>query len=403
MNAEIVTIGTELLLGDIVDTNAAYIARSVRNIGLDLYQQTTVGDNEARVAAAIRTALERADVVITTGGSGPTVDDITRQAVAAATDRELEFRADLFDQIAARFQRWGARMSPNNRQQAFVPARAIALENPVGTAPCFIVESKSGCVICLPGVPREMTYMMEHAVLPYLQERMGAPAVILTQVLRTAGIGESQVDSMIQDLERLSNPTVGLAAHAGQTDIRIAAKATTIAEAKALMQPIADDILARLGVHVYGEGDQTVEEVLLGQLSSRGMTMALAEAGIGGAAGERLVATPGAERTVLKALSRDTVDELEVELGITPDDSRSLGERVAAVAERLRVVTQASTSIVTTLHTNPKSHLQITAATNTDTTQRLIERGYGGPPEYAVRWAATVVFDVLRRSVVQNQ
>ncbi len=199
MNAEIISIGTELLLGEIVDTNSAHIARRLRDIGLNLYFTTTVGDNRQRIASAISTALDRADVIITTGGLGPTVDDMTRQAVADATGRELVFRQDLLDQIAERFNRFGSRMSENNRQQAYIPAGAIPIENPVGTAPCFIVESERGVVISLPGVPREMKHLLETAVIPYLRDRLGLTEVIKARVLRTAGIGESHIDEAIAD------------------------------------------------------------------------------------------------------------------------------------------------------------------------------------------------------------
>ncbi|MBN1318258.1 MAG: CinA family nicotinamide mononucleotide deamidase-related protein, partial [Anaerolineales bacterium] len=288
MKAEVISIGTELLLGEIVDTNAAYIARSLKNIGIDLFFKTTVGDNVERVRTAIYIALDRADVIITTGGLGPTVDDVTRLAVAKATDRELEFRQPLLDQISARFERWGAEMSQNNRQQAYVPAGALPLLNPVGTAPCFIVESDRGIVISLPGVPREMINILDNQVLPYLRKKMETPAVIVTRILRTAGIGESQVDSIIADLEQLSNPTVGLAAHSGQTDIRIAAKAPSAVLANSIIDPLEIEIQKRLGINIYGKGTEQVEDVLLNLLQTQSMTMALVEAGSGGLMSMRL-------------------------------------------------------------------------------------------------------------------
>lgn len=150
INAEIIAIGTEILLGEITDTNSVYMARELRAIGVNLYYMTSVGDNLQRIADAIRLAMSRADVVITCGGLGPTVDDMTRQAVADATDRELEYQEWLYDQIAARFAGFKVKMTENNRQQAYLPAAAIAIENPVGTAPCFIVEHEGKAVISLP-------------------------------------------------------------------------------------------------------------------------------------------------------------------------------------------------------------------------------------------------------------
>jgi nicotinamide-nucleotide amidase len=156
MNAEIVSIGTELLLGEIHDTNATYLAQQMKDIGLNLYYRTTVGDNEQRISDVLRLALSRAEIVITTGGLGPTVDDMTRQSVAAAVGQSLTFRPELMEQIAARFASFKTRMTENNRLQAMLPERAIPIENPVGTAPGFIVETERGMIISLPGVPHEM-------------------------------------------------------------------------------------------------------------------------------------------------------------------------------------------------------------------------------------------------------
>src|SRR5512147_2482473 len=168
--AEIITIGTEILLGEIVDTNAPYLARKLRDVGIDIFRKTSVGDNARRIAVAIQEALQRSDIVITTGGLGPTVDDPTREAVAMAMEVEVEFRPELWDQIQARFMRYGRKPTENNKRQAYVPKGAIAVENRVGTAPSFIIESGGRCIFSLPGVPREMEFLLEHAVIPYLQE-----------------------------------------------------------------------------------------------------------------------------------------------------------------------------------------------------------------------------------------
>ena len=167
-NAEIIAVGTELLLGEITDTNSVFMARKLRDIGVNVFFMSTVGDNLGRIAAAIALALDRAEIVITSGGLGPTVDDMTRQAVAQALDLPLEFHQSLYDGIAERFRGFGSEMTENNRQQAYLPKGAILIENPVGTAPAFIAESPRGAVISLPGVPREMKYLMRESVEPYL-------------------------------------------------------------------------------------------------------------------------------------------------------------------------------------------------------------------------------------------
>jgi nicotinamide-nucleotide amidase len=295
MHAEIVTTGTELLLGEIVDTNSTYIARRLREIGLNLYFKTSVGDNEERATLVLRQGLARSDVIITTGGLGPTVDDVTRQAVARATSRELVFVPGLWEQIRAHFGRWGREPTENNRRQAYMPAGATLIENPVGTAPCFIVESDDGVIISLPGVPREMEYLMEHSVIPYLRERFGLRELIKTKVLRTAGIGESTIDDLIGDLMTGSNPTVGLSAHAGQTDIRIAAKAESEAAANALIAEMEARVRTRLGNHIYGQGQQLVEEVLVEILRQHGHTLAVLETNSRGAIARRLGNVPGSK------------------------------------------------------------------------------------------------------------
>lgn len=277
MRAEIVTTGTELLLGQIDDTNATYLARQLRDLGIDIYYRTTVGDNELRIAHVLERALERADVVIVTGGLGPTVDDVTREAVARATGRSLILHPNLLTQIEAFFAQMGATMSDNNRRQAFLPEDCLPIENPVGTAPAFIVETDSGAIITLPGVPREMRYLMEQSVIPYLRKRMGKQEVLVTRVLRTVAVGESRVDAAIADLETSANPTVGLSAHPGQTDVRIVAKARTYEEAEALVAPLEARIRRRLGEAIYATGSASIEDVIADRLQSLGASLSVVE------------------------------------------------------------------------------------------------------------------------------
>jgi competence/damage-inducible protein CinA-like protein len=284
MNAEIVMIGTELLLGELVDTNANRLATALREIGLDLYYKTTVGDNETRITEVLNLALDRSDVIITSGGIGPTVDDVTRQAVANATGRKLIYSPDLEAQIAARFRSFGREMAENNKRQAYIPEGALALSNPVGTAPCFLCEDirGRGVVISLPGVPRELEYMLSKKVIPLLVERMGGAKVTKIRILRTCAVGESNVDRVIGDLMTANNPTIGLAAHAGQTDIRIAAKAGTEAEADALIGPLEAEVRQRLGVAIYGVEKETVPEVIGRLLANENLKLGVIDTLTGG-------------------------------------------------------------------------------------------------------------------------
>ena len=318
MHAEIVMIGTELLLGELVDTNANRLARALRDIGLDLYYKTTVGDNEARIVEVLNLALDRSNVVITSGGIGPTVDDMTRQAVANATGRKIVYSEALEAQIADRFRSFGRTMAENNRRQAYIPEGALPLPNPVGTAPCFLSEDVGGrgFVVSLPGVPRELEYMMAHTVIPLLVERMGGVKVTRVRTLRTCAVGESNVDRAIGDLMTAENPTVGLAAHVGQTDVRIAAKGDTEAEVASLIADMEARLRERLGVAIYGVDKETVPEVVGRLLVERDMKLGvvdtltggqvvrdLAEAGFG-----NLIATdlhPGSVADALKACGCD--------------------------------------------------------------------------------------------------
>lgn len=301
MNAELITTGTEILLGEIVDTNAAWMARRLKDLGVNLYYKTTVGDNLERIAAVMRQGLGRSDVILVSGGLGPTVDDVTRDAAALACDRELVLDQSCLEHIETIFARWGRTVQDNNRRQAYLPAGAIPIYNPVGTAPGFAVEvARNGTgpalLICLPGVPREMMHLMQNSVEPMLAERLGADRVFLsTRTLRTVGLGESLIDQRIDDLMHLSNPTVGLAAHFGQVDVRVTARAGSADNAKAMADEVADEVRRRLGFAVYGEGDQLFEAAVADLLQARGLTLALVETNTGGELAERFCGLPDSQ------------------------------------------------------------------------------------------------------------
>ena len=294
MQAEIVSVGSELLLGQIVDTNSAVIGRHLAAIGLDLYYKTTVGDNLSRLTAVLRQALARSEVVITTGGIGPTADDVTREAVAAATGRELEFSEHLMAQIEAFFRARGFKLSPSNRRQAFIPRGAIPIENPVGTAPAFVVEVGERCVITLPGVPREMEHLLVTRVLPYLRERYGLKGEIRLRVLKVVGLGESRIGELLADfMEKGRNPTIGTLAHLGQVDVRIAAKGSDAETAQRLIEPVEAQIRERLVDLIFGADSETLESVISAQARRVGARVAVAESGSGGGVAERLAAGIG--------------------------------------------------------------------------------------------------------------
>jgi len=264
--AELIAIGTELLLGEINDTNTKYLARQFRDCGIDLYRSTIVGDNLQRISNLMKEALSRADIVLTTGGLGPTVDDPTREAAALAFDTQNEFHPELWEQIRQRFLRRAMNISENNRKQAMIPVGAVVIQNPVGTAPAFIQHKDGKSLICLPGVPREMEYLLQSAVIPWLKKEYGLSGIIKAKVFHTAGVSESKVDEMVGDLEELTNPTVGLLAHPGIVDIRVTAKAASEDEADEMIAGMESTIRKRLGNDIYGVDQETLAQTIL-QLS----------------------------------------------------------------------------------------------------------------------------------------
>ncbi|MHB8086786.1 MAG: competence/damage-inducible protein A [Anaerolineaceae bacterium] len=268
--AELIAIGTELLLGEIVDTNTKYLARQLRDNGVNLYRSTTVGDNIQRITSLMKEALTRADIVITTGGLGPTVDDPTREAAALACSTKNEFHPELWEQIKQRFLKRAMNISENNRKQAMIPAGAVVIENPVGTAPAFIMPHNGKVLICLPGVPREMEYLMQASIIPWLKDHYALSGIIKARVLHIAAVSESKIDEMISDLEEMTNPTVGLLAHPGIVDIRITAKADSEEAANEMINSLESIIRQRLGTDIYGVDDETLPQIIQ-KLSAKGL------------------------------------------------------------------------------------------------------------------------------------
>jgi nicotinamide-nucleotide amidase len=297
-SVEIVTIGTEILLGDLVDTNSVHIARSLADHGVDVYAKHSVGDNAERLARMLHDVLERADGAITTGGLGPTVDDLTKDAVAQAVDDTLEPHEPSLRAIEERFRTLNRTMTANNRRQAILPSRAHVLPNPHGTAPGFVALRRDGkFVACMPGVPREMKPMLAEQLLPWLIERCGLDSAIYTKTLHTVGIGESELDRRVEDLFRaLENPKIAMLAHGGRVDIKVMAKARSRAAADAMIEPVAAQLRERIGTGYYGDDDLTLGGAIVGELTRRGRTIGTAESVTGGALADALVAVPGASR-----------------------------------------------------------------------------------------------------------
>lgn len=321
LSAEIITTGTEILLGDIVDTNAAWIAQQVREVGVNLYYKTTVGDNEPRIRGVLEMSLARSDILLVTGGLGPTADDITRDAIANATGRKLVRDEEIVEKLRERFARWGNTMTENNLRQAFIPEGATVIPNPVGTAPGFLTpdlrHGRGARIIAMPGVPREMKRMMTESVLPYILTLTGGVGIIRRRILRTVGIGESSLDSQLGELMNAGNPTVGLAAHLGQADIRIAARGASADEAEALLDQMEAQVREKVGQYIYSATqDESVETVLVRLLQEAAATIALLETSSAGAIAERLRGVEGGGDRLADArieeTGNSTVDEAAV-------------------------------------------------------------------------------------------
>ena len=381
--AEIITIGTEILLGEIVDTNTRYIARNLRDLGVDLHRTITIGDNVNRIAETIRESMQRAEIIITTGGLGPTIDDPTREAVAQAMGVEMEFRPELWEQIRKRVSLYGRKPSENQKRQAYVPQGSIALENPVGTAPCFIVKTERNAVISLPGVPREMETILHNSVIPYLQKRYGLDEIIKVRVLHTSGIGEGDIDQKIGDLEKLSNPTVGLAAHTGVVDIRLAAKAKTEAEANRMIAEVEAEIRQRLGKIIFGADQATLAGVTLAILEERGWKLVVVESGLGGRLSHQFKKTKNAA------------------LLYSEDTQLAPGELLRYLDRRKEEqAAEAALGIAFFPGENEQS-AELYLATPEMQKSRTLR--YGGHPQNALRWAPNVAINILRRAAMKEK
>lgn len=265
-SAEIIAIGTELLLGEIIDTNTAIIAKELNKIGVDIYHTSIVGDNQSRITDEINQSFKRAEIIITTGGLGPTVDDPTRQAIADVYGKKLIFHDLLWGQIKSRFDAFNRVPTANNKKQAFIPENAFPIENPIGTAPAFYISENKNTLICLPGVPAEMEFLLNEKIVPLLKQIYSLKNTTISRIIHTAGIGESSIDDLISDFEKSDNPSVGITAKPGQVDIRITVKASDQSRAKKLIAPIEMKILEKLGDSVYGFDQDSLYQLVSRQI-----------------------------------------------------------------------------------------------------------------------------------------
>ncbi|SKA81530.1 nicotinamide-nucleotide amidase [Caloramator quimbayensis] len=299
MIAEILSVGTELLLGDILNTNAQYLSKRLADLGIFVYFQTVVGDNNERLKKAYDIAFKRADVVITTGGLGPTKDDLTKEIGAEYFGKNLILHEDLLEEIKGYFKKLNRDFVKSNEKQAYFPEGAVILPNENGTAPGCIIDEKGKMLIMLPGPPFEMIPMFENYVVPYIKKYIDG--AIVSKVIRTFGIGESSMAEKVSDLiENMTNPTVAPYAKQNEAILRITARAKDEFEAKKLIEPIAEEIKNRLLDYVYGEDDDTLENVVGRMLLDKNITISTAESCTGGLLAAKLINYPGISKVFIE-------------------------------------------------------------------------------------------------------
>jgi nicotinamide-nucleotide amidase len=416
VRCEIIGVGTELLLGQIVNTNAAWIGQRLAEVGWDSLRQTAVGDNEGRIVDALREALTRADALIVTGGLGPTQDDVTREAVAAAAGVELVRDRAIEDWLRERFARFGADMPEMNLRQANVPKGARTIDNPRGTAPGLAIEIEGKPVYAVPGVPREMQHMLEAVILPELVARAGTGRAIVSRTLRTAGLGESRIaerltpvwDAASEEAEAAGGSRVNLAylAGAGEVRVRMTVAAADREAALAAIEPVEAAVRAELGDVIYGVDEDTLEGVCAALLTAAGRTLATAESLTGGLLSGRVTSVPGSSAFFIGGACTYATEAKTAILGVPPvllEAAGPVSEAVAgAMAEGARSAFGADVGLATTGAAGPTGYDGVPPGTAclavADDAGTVTRRITAPGDRVQVRnWTTAVALDLLRR------
>lgn len=405
MRAEILGVGTEILLGQIANTNAQWMSERLAEIGVDVLHHQVVGDNLERIVEAFRLAMSRAEVVIATGGLGPTGDDITRDALAATLGLELARHSEIEEMLREKFAHLGRRMPESNLRQADVPAGCRYIVPKRGTAPGLAYERDGRRVYAVPGVPAEMREMMEGTILPELAAL--SDAVIVSRVLRCTGIGESGAAEILEDLfEGSTNPTVAYLATGGEMKVRLTAKAATRDEAEALIEPVADEVCRRLGAFVFTTRDEELEEAVGRLLRDTKKTLACAESLTGGGVAARMTSVPGASDYFVGSAVVYTAEAKRKVLGVSRETLDGPGVVSAECAREMaagaRRIFGSDVAVSLTGAAGPEGHGwaepgQVWVALDADDVSHA--RGFLAPGErdHARRWAEQAALDLVRR------
>lgn len=340
MKAEIIAVGTELLLGQIANTNAQIISNALQEIGIDVYFHTCVGDNQERLQSVLETGLRRSDIIVLTGGLGPTKDDLTKETVAACLNLSLKLDKYSLDKIKSYFAKRGRPFTENNYKQALVPEGAIAIENKKGTAPGILLNKDGKIIIMLPGPPREMEPMLRDEVIPYLSKMNSS--TIFSKVLKFYGIGESALEEKLEDLiSKQTNPTIAPLAKMGEVTIRLTAKAENRMAAEKIIKPVEDEIIKRVGKFLYGYDDDSVEDIVARLLAKFNKTIAIAESCTGGLMAHKLTNIPGISRFFERGVVSYSNRSKEDLLNVNPDTLEKFGavseETAKEMAQGIRI------------------------------------------------------------------
>jgi len=340
LKAEIIAVGTELLLGQIVNTNAQVISNALQEIGIDVYFHTCVGDNPERLMSVLETGFNRSDIIILTGGLGPTADDLTKETVAAFFNLKMIVDEGSLKDIKCYFAERGMPFTRNNCKQALVPEGCIALKNKIGTAPGILLNKNGKIIILLPGPPREMELILKDEVIPYLSKM--SSSTIFSKVLKFYGIGESALEEKLEDLiSQQTNPTIAPLAKAGEVTIRLTAKAESRLVAEKIIKPVEEEIIKRVGDFLYGYDDDSVEEIVAKLLAKYNKTIALAESCTGGLMAHKLTNIPGIsqffERGIVSYSNRSKEELLKVNPATLNKYGAVSEETAREMAEGIRV------------------------------------------------------------------
>lgn len=408
MNAEILAVGTELLMGQIVNTNAQYISERLNSIGVNVYFHSVVGDNPKRLENSIKLALERSDLVVITGGLGPTKDDITKEKVAEVFNRKMVLHEESLKRIKDYFIKLGREMTDNNAKQAYFPEDSIIIENNKGTAPGCIIESENKVVIILPGPPREMQPMFDESVVPYLQKNSGYK--IVSKYLRIFGIGESTLEEMIMDLvEKQEDVTIATYAKMGEVTVRLTCKSKLSEEGFNKICPFEEEIIKRLGSYVYSTENENLEKVVARMLLDNNLTIAIAESCTGGLICSKLVSVSGISKAFNRGIVSYSNDSKIEDLGVNKDTIKNFGavskETAIEMAEGVQKLAGSDIGVSITgiagpgggTAKKPVGLMYIALAYKGNTVYKKLN--LSGDRERIINVASLHTFDLIRRQI----